>query len=161
VPKNPCAINKEKEGQHSPDSLDYIQPLGYYLSVFRVLIRLVRGTDLAPPGVINTSHNGMGISTELIPKSATRVLDAARIRAEYRQKKRARMQMEGAADTNAYDDHMGGATKLSTHKRRRTDVGAGAEKSKVLAKGKGKGHHPVDTQAIEIQPGESLKHFNR
>ncbi len=101
----------------------------------------------------------MGISTEHIPKSAARVLDAARIRAEYRQKKRARMQMEGAADTNANDDHMGGATKLSPHKRRRTDVGAGAEKSKVLAKGKE--HHPVDTQAIEIQPGESLKHFNR
>jgi hypothetical protein len=97
----------------------------------------------------------MGISTERIPKSAARVLDAARVRAEYKQKKRALMQMEGeAADAN--DDHAGGAPKLPPHKKRRADAGAGAEKCRVL-KTKGK----VDTQAIEIQPGESLKHFNR
>jgi hypothetical protein len=114
----------------------------------------------------------MGISTERIPKSASRVLDAARIRAEYKQKKRARMQMEGGvADANANDDHdhdhTGGAPKPPPpHKKRRTDAraGAGAEKCRILTtKGPpGKEHrHLVDTQAIEIQPGESLKHFNR
>lgn len=100
----------------------------------------------------------MGISAERIPKSASRVLDAAKIRAEYKQKKRARMQMEGD-----HDHHTGGAPKPPPppHKKRRTDVrsGAGAEKS---TKGKKAEHHQlVDTQAIEIQPGESLKHFNR
>jgi hypothetical protein len=100
----------------------------------------------------------MGISTERIPKSAARVLDAARIRAEYRQKKRARMQMEGLA---AQDDN-DGALKPPPRKKHRADAAAvsGAEKGRVLmTKGK-----PVDTQAtgsIEIQPGESLKHFNR
>jgi hypothetical protein len=111
----------------------------------------------------------MGISTERIPKSAARVLDAARIRAEYRQKKRARMQMEGgAADDNANanddHDHTGGAPKPPPHKKRRKDAGAGAgaEKCTVLkTKGKEEHHRLVDSQAIEIQPGESLKHFNR
>jgi hypothetical protein len=109
----------------------------------------------------------MGISTERIPKSAARVLDAARIRAEYKQKKRARMQMEGGtaddnANANANDDR--GAPKPPPHKKRRKDAGteAGAEKRKVLkTKGKEEHRRRVDTQAIEIQPGESLKHFNR
>jgi hypothetical protein len=103
----------------------------------------------------------MGISTERIPKSAARVLGAAKIRAEYKQKKRARMQM--AADND--DDHTGGAPRPPPpHKKRRMDAGAGAGtgKSRILTtKGKKEHHHLVDTQAIEIQPGESLKHFNR
>jgi hypothetical protein len=61
------------------------------------------------------------------------VLDASRIRAEYRQKKRARLLEEGGAPD-------------APKKRRRAaadpDVGDKAT-------------------AIEIQPGESLKHFNR
>jgi acyl-CoA synthetase (NDP forming) len=111
----------------------------------RLLSHLTRGADLAPP----SNNNGAGIGTERIPKSAARVLDAARIRAEYRQK-RARQQIDGS---DANHDH---APKPAPHKKRRTDAGAGVEKGMVLAKGK---RHPVDT--IEIQPGESLKHFNR
>ena len=116
----------------------------------------------------------MGISTERIPKSAARVLDAARIRAEYKLKKRARMQIEGgAADANDSHDHghTGGAPKPPPpppHKKRRTDAaGAGVEKCKGVWTTKGKEHHHhrlVDTTqaaSIEIQPGESLKHFNR
>ena len=111
----------------------------------------------------------MGISTERIPKSASRVLDAARIRAEYKQKKRARIQMEGAADANDNHDHdhTGGAPKPPPpHKKRRTDAVAGAEKFRVsTTKGKEHSSHLVasasDAQVIEIQPGESLKHFNR
>jgi len=111
----------------------------------------------------------MGVSTERIPKSASRVLDAAKIRAEYKQKKRARME-GGVDDANDHDGHMGGASKPPPpppppHKKHRMDAraGAGAEKSRVLTKTKGKEHHHLlDTQAsIEIQPGESLKHFNR
>ena len=101
----------------------------------------------------------MGISTERIPKSAARVLDAAKIRAEYKQKKRARMQM--AADDD--DDHTNGAPKpppAPSHKKRRTNAGAeaGTEKCRVsTTKGPGKEHQHL----VEIQPGESLKHFNR
>jgi len=50
-------------------------------------------------------------------------------------------------------------SKPSPTKKRRTDVAAGTKKSKILA-AKGKGKDP-STGAIEIQPGESLKHFNR
>lgn len=124
---------------------------------------MIRGADLAPPG--DNSSNGMGISTERIPKYAARVLDAARIRAEYMLKKRARMQMEGGTANGDHDhDNTGGAPKLPSHKKRRTDAGEGAraEKCRVLkTKGREEHHHLVDTQAIEIQPGESLKHFNR
>jgi hypothetical protein len=108
----------------------------------------LRGTDLAPPGGIH----GTSISNESIPKSAVRVLDAARIRAEYRQK-RARLQTDEA------DVHGGmSASKLPPSKKRRTNAGpTEAEKSgNILAKGK---DHPTST--IEIQSGESLKHFNR
>ena len=131
------------------------------------LLTLIRGADLVPPG--ENSGNGMGISTERIPKSASRVLDAARIRAEYKQKKRARMQMGGAADANDNHDLTGGAPKPPPpHKKRRTDAGAGAgaEKCRVsTTKGKEHSSHLVasasDAQVIEIQPGESLMHFNR
>jgi hypothetical protein len=109
----------------------------------------------------------MGISTEYIPKSTSRVLDAAKIHAEYKQKKHAWMEGE-VDDANDHNDHMGGASKPPPppHKKRRMDAraGAGAEKSRVLTtKGPGKEHHHlVDTRAsIEIQPGELLKHFNQ
>lgn len=87
------------------------------------------------------------------------MLDAAKIRAEYRQK-RARLQIEGA-DTNDERERIS-ASKPPPRKKRRMDAtGAGAEKKGgAPAKAKGKVKDlPVDT--IEIQPGESLKHFNR
>jgi hypothetical protein len=88
-----------------------------------------RGTDLAPPG----AGSSTSLSNEGIPKSVSRVLDAARIHAEYRQKKRARLHEEdGSAD----------APKKRRRAAANPDVGDKAT-------------------AIEIQPGESLKHFNR
>jgi len=79
------------------------------------------------------------------------VLDAARIRTEYRQK-RARQLIDGA---NAEGDV--GASKAPPPKKRRTNALAEAGKGgKSFKKGK---DYPVGT--IEIQPGESLKHFNR
>jgi len=96
--------------------------------------RKERGTDLAPPGASCT--------TEGIPKSVSRVLDAARIRAEYRQKKRARqLEEDGGAD--------GPTTLAKAKKRRRAAAG-----SDVMG-------GPTTTTTIEIKPGESLKHFNR
>ncbi|KAI9446804.1 hypothetical protein H4582DRAFT_2167617 [Lactarius indigo] len=100
--------------------------------------RKERGADLPPVG----ADSSTALSTEGVPKSISRVLDAARIRAEYRQKKRARQLEEGAHD--GADD--GDAPTLAkSKKRRRTAADSDAGKSST----------------IEIQPGESLKHFNR
>ena len=110
-----------------------------------------RGTDLAP----SSASIGTSISTERIPKSAARVLDAARIRAEFRQK-RARSRIDDADANN--DKSALKPPPPPPPKKRRTNASAGdAEKSgKALTKGK---DHPIGT--IEVQPGESLKHFNR
>ncbi|KAH9174191.1 hypothetical protein EDB89DRAFT_1904681 [Lactarius sanguifluus] len=98
--------------------------------------RKERGADLSPP----SAGNGTTLSTEGIPKSISRVLEAARIRAEYRQKKRARQLEEGAHDGGDGD----APTLAKGKKRRRAAADSNAGKS-----------------TIEIQPGESLKHFNR
>lgn len=111
-----------------------------------------RGTDLAP----SSASIGTSISTERIPKSAARVLDAARIRAEFRQK-RARSRIDDA-DANNDKSALKPPPPPPPPKKRRTNASAGdAEKSgEALTKGKDR---PIGT--IEIQPGESLKHFNR
>ena len=97
----------------------------------------LRGTDLAPPGAGSTA-----LSTEGIPKSVSRVLDAAKIRAEYRQKKRARLhEVDGGVDA---------PTTLAKAKNRRR-----------AAADSGVGDKAATTATIEIRPGESLKHFNR
>ena len=95
----------------------------------------------------------MSISNERIPKSAARVLDAARIRADYRQK-RARMQTD-EADTN---DRTSASKPPPPNKKRRTNAGAAEAEKGGKASGKGSGH-TIGT--IEIQHGESLKRFNR
>ncbi|KAH9029535.1 hypothetical protein EDB84DRAFT_1496102 [Lactarius hengduanensis] len=100
--------------------------------------RKERGADLAPPGAGSSTT----LSTEGIPKSISRVLDAAKIRTEYRQKKRARQLEEGTHDG---DDGDSAPTLAKGKKRRRVAADSGAGKSST----------------IEIQPGESLKHFNR
>ncbi|KAI0253834.1 hypothetical protein BJV78DRAFT_1189651 [Lactifluus subvellereus] len=114
--------------------------------------RKERGTDLAPPSDPGSS-GGASIGTEGIPKSVARVLDAAKIRAEYR-KKRARLE----ADANDDGD---GSAPIS--KKRRTgpplaggDTSANGKGAKEKLKGRG-----GETTMIEIQPGESLKAFNR
>ena len=90
-----------------------------------------RGTDLAPPRANST--------TEGIPKSVSRVLDAARIRAEYRQKKRARLlEEDGGADA---------PTTLAKAKKR--------------CRATGDSDQATTTTTIKIKPGESLKHFNQ
>ena len=81
------------------------------------------------------------------------MLDAARIRTEYRQQKRARQLIDGA---DAKGD-VGTSKAPPPKKRRMNALASEAGKSgKLLEKGK---DHPAGT--IEIQPGESLKHFNR
>ncbi|KAH9010297.1 hypothetical protein EDB85DRAFT_2136367 [Lactarius pseudohatsudake] len=100
--------------------------------------RKERGADLAPPGAGSSTT----LSTEGIPKSISRVLDAAKIRTEYRQKKRARQLEEGTHDG---DDGDSAPTLAKGKKRRRVAADSDAGKSST----------------IEIQPGESLKHFNR
>ncbi|KAI9511333.1 hypothetical protein F5148DRAFT_1009640 [Russula earlei] len=117
-----------------------------------------RGADLAP----SSGNSRTGISTERIPKSAARVLDAARIHAEYRQK-RARLRIEEGGAENDID-----ASKAPPVKKRRTDAAAAAaaaaaetEKGqKALALAEGRDRRDPNG-AVEIQPGESLKHFDR
>ena len=71
------------------------------------------------------------------------MLDAARIRAEYRQKKRARLQEEdGGVDAST--------APAKAKKRRRATAGSGVGDKATTT-----------TTTIEIRPGESLKHFNR
>ena len=73
------------------------------------------------------------MSTEGIPKSVSRVLDAAKICAEYRQKKRTRLIEED-----------GGANAPKKRRRAAADPDVGDKAT-----------------TIEIKPGESLRHFNR
>ncbi|KAF8648985.1 hypothetical protein AX16_006099 [Volvariella volvacea WC 439] len=98
----------------------------------RVKLQNQIGNDLAP--------GKQSITTEAIPKSAARVLNAAKIRAEYAAKKRKREEEEPTND--------------SAKKQKRDD---GKEKS-----GKGvEGKSTKDGQGMKIQPGESMQHFVR
>ena len=77
------------------------------------------------------------------------MLNAANIRAEYRQKKRARRDA---------DDHADAPTTLASAKKRRRR--AGTEDTDAAGSKSIKAQQEATT-TIEIQPGESLKHFNR
>ena len=77
------------------------------------------------------------------------MLEAAKIRAEYRQKKRARRDGDGDDDDTP--------TSLAKAKKRRLRVD-GAKDSNVGGKST---KTQQEATTIEIQPGESLKHFNR
>ena len=86
-----------------------------------------RATDLAPR---------ISIEHEPIPKSVSRVLDAGRIRREYRNKKR---QLDGVSASGERDD-------VPRKKRRQdaTDV-----------------KNDTETPALRIRPGETVAQFNR
>ena len=76
------------------------------------------------------------LSNEAIPKSAARVLNAAKIQEEWKKRK------------SSEDDGSGGKPR----KRQKTDEDMG---SSGRAKGKAAKH------SLKILPGESLAHFNR
>ncbi|KZP08808.1 hypothetical protein FIBSPDRAFT_964448 [Athelia psychrophila] len=82
------------------------------------------------------------ISTEAIPKSVSRILNAASVREQFQEKKR---KIASGEDTGEKD----GRGK----KRQRTDSQTKPAAAAKDVKGKGK--------ALGIQPGESLAHFNR
>ncbi|KDQ52300.1 hypothetical protein JAAARDRAFT_40409 [Jaapia argillacea MUCL 33604] len=91
-----------------------------------------KGHDLAP-----RSSNSSSMQDESLPKGMARVLNAAKVREDYRKRR--------------LDEEDGGETK----KRRKVDTKDGkAEKTKAKEKGKGAVH-------MEILPGESLYHFNQ
>jgi hypothetical protein len=89
---------------------------------------LTRGTDLAPAKHIAS------LSTERIPKSLSRVLGAAQIRENWRERKR-KLEEEG--------------------------VGAGADRKRKEKKLKGLSVEESDRNPLAIQPGEALAHFNK
>ncbi|KAF7967842.1 hypothetical protein HWV62_32918 [Athelia sp. TMB] len=80
------------------------------------------------------------IASESIPKSISRILNAASVREEFREKKR---KMASGEDTGEHD----GKAK----KRQRTDPQTKTATKDVKGKNK----------TLGIQPGESLGHFNR
>ncbi|KAF8875301.1 hypothetical protein BD779DRAFT_214913 [Infundibulicybe gibba] len=96
--------------------------------------RKEKGADLAP--------GKQALSTEAIPKSVSRVLDAARIRGAWSDKKRKLME-DGEPQRNdkrrKLGDEHGRAREGA--KKGRTKVGTSSE--------------------IRIKPGESIQHFNR
>jgi hypothetical protein len=100
-----------------------------------------RGSDYAPS---SNQSSKQAISSEGIPKSAARVLNAAHVRQEWREKKR---KLESGEDIGERDRN---------GKKRRVD-GSGDAKGKTMA------HHDSKTKnkSLGIQPGESLGHFNR
>ncbi|TFK38947.1 hypothetical protein BDQ12DRAFT_665740 [Crucibulum laeve] len=89
-----------------------------------------RGSDLAP-----TKDS---LANEAIPKSASRILNASKIREEWKDKKR-----------KFEDDGQGGQGK------RRKVEGAEAMQSKR------KGKEKEMVSRLTIKPGESMQHFNR
>lgn len=95
----------------------------------------IRGKDIAPSG---------NLSTEGIPKSISRILDAAKIREEFKQRKR-----------TALDDPSGGSSRPK--KKRKQGVDEPSEKDTTASNVKGK----EKATEIKIQPGETLAHFNR
>jgi hypothetical protein len=103
----------------------------------------LRGSDQAP-----SSHqtSKQAISSEGIPKSAARVLNAAHVRQEWREKKR---KFESGEDTGEHE---------GKRKRKRADGTSTAD-----TKGKAKSHPDAraKNKMLGIQPGESLGHFNR
>ncbi|KAG5640902.1 hypothetical protein DXG03_006687 [Asterophora parasitica] len=88
--------------------------------------RKTKGEDLAP--------SKDSLSNEPIPKALSRVLNAAKVREEWRDKKR------------KLEDGGG----IQGEKRRRLDDGA-----------KGKRKEAQVTAKLTIKPGESIQHFNR
>lgn len=106
---------------------------------------ITRGSDQAP----SSNHaSKQAISTERIPKSVSRVLNAAGVREEWRAKKR---KLESGEDTGEH---------VRNGKKRR--VGAsepirGNAATKTTSQDGGK----ITGKTLGIQSGESLAHFNR
>jgi hypothetical protein len=101
-----------------------------------------RGRDLAP-------ESSRALASESIPKRISRVLDAARIRDEFR--KRKALELEGGDNGPAAKKHRGSIAAGGSCREPRGKT----SKGKKTANDKGKDETP------RIQPGESLAHFNR
>lgn len=95
----------------------------------------IRGMDVAPSG---------NLSTEGIPKSVSRILDAAKIREDFKQRKR-----------TALDEPSDGSGRPK--KKRKQAVDDTREKATTAPNEKGK----EKAAEIKIKPGETLAHFNR
>ncbi|THU91438.1 hypothetical protein K435DRAFT_759300 [Dendrothele bispora CBS 962.96] len=109
----------------------------------REQLRSERGTDLPPPKSSTIKKRGEkgDISNEALPKSLARVLDAVKIREEYRERKRRNEDSDDVFSTNG----QGG-------KRRKLDGKDDKSKSK-------KNEGTVTVKGI--LPRESLQHYNK
>jgi hypothetical protein len=104
-----------------------------------------RGTDYAPS---SNQTSKRAISSEGIPKSVARVLNAAHVRQEWREKKR---KLESGEDAGECD---------GKGKKRRVDR-SGDAKEKGAGKAMAQHDSKTKNKSLGIQPGESLGHFNR
>lgn len=107
--------------------------------------RLQIGSDQVPSSNQTSKH---AISSEGIPKSVARVLNAAHVRQEWREKKRKPGSSEDTGERGG------------KNKRRRID-GGGDMKRMEPGKTKGQPDDKAKKKMLSIQPGESLGHFNR
>jgi hypothetical protein len=104
---------------------------------------------LAPPKL-----HPSNLSAEAVPKSLSRVLNAAKIRSDWKERKRKREESE--------DDG-----RSSANKRGKTDSEKGlvARNASIgkrrLGKGKAETNAGVKTVNLAIQRGETLAHFNK
>jgi hypothetical protein len=105
------------------------------LSYSNYTLTTTRGTDRAPAK--------QSLSSEAVPKSLSRVLNASKIREEWKTKKR-KLQEDGDI-------------KRAERKRRKLgDVEVGYSQST-----KGKAKVEQTTSRWKIKPGEPIQHFNR
>ena len=104
-----------------------------------------RGSDQAPSLGLSSKQ---AISSEIIPKSVARVLNAANVRQEWREKKR---KFESGEDTGERE---------RKGKKRQID-GSVVAKGNGVAKPSGDPGTKGKNKTLGIQPGESLGHFNR
>lgn len=103
-----------------------------------------RGSDEAPSSIYTSKH---ALSTERIPKSVSRILNATHVRQEWRDKKR---KFDSEKDTGEHE---------TKSKKRRV---SSSEVVKGKATGNSRGHDAEGRdKLLGIQPGESLAHFNR
>jgi len=105
--------------------------------------RIKKGSDEAPSSIYTSKS---AISRETIPKSVSRVLNAAHIQREWREKKR-KFESELGEDTGE---------RGAKSKKRRVDDSRGK-----AAVNNREQHAKGTDKVLGILPGESLAHFNR
>ena len=133
-----CRINEQSVPSARKNEQRGMSVSSVHLSSDKVKgIRTRRVADQTPP---EASRN---LREEAIPKSITRVLDASRIRSEWKRSSGKRKQRDEEWDAE-------------TDSRRKS-----RKKSKTMGSDAGAVTEDAKLPPMKIQPGESLAHFNK